>query len=342
MPKDDKIIVPINANFEDVARKMITPAPSNSGKTASSSNDLSLPPAPSKQLVLDLGIEVEKNIGGIEMGVLQNGLPYLTQVGLAQMSGAARATIFEITQDWEALANQPIPGKGRMAFFKDYLLKNGYDDPRLYMEILKNGTPHYAYPDVVCMAFVEYFAFESQRINETAIKNYRNLARYGLQQFIYTALGYSPEDKWKYFNDRVSILKDSAPDGYFILFSETTGLAVDLINADLTVNEKTLPDISVGLAWGKFWASNKLDERIGARIKYEHNYPSYYPQSVSNPQKPWAYPDHALPLFRKWFRHEYLTTKFPRYILSKANLLRGGKLEAEKIAELFEQKRIGN
>jgi len=74
MPKDDKAIVPIDANFEDVARKMVTPAPSNSSKTASSGKDISLPPAPSKQLVLDLGIEVEKNIGGIEMGVLQNGL----------------------------------------------------------------------------------------------------------------------------------------------------------------------------------------------------------------------------------------------------------------------------
>lgn len=48
---------------------------------------------------LDLGIEVEKTVEGLEMGVLQNGMPYLTQKGLADVTGAARATIFEITQE---------------------------------------------------------------------------------------------------------------------------------------------------------------------------------------------------------------------------------------------------
>ena len=72
----------------------------------------------------------------------------------------------------------------------------------------------------------------------------------------------------------------------------------------------------------------------------EHNYPSYYPQAESNPQTPWAYPDAALPQFRRWFRNEYLLTKFPPYILSKAKLLPGGKLEAEQIVALFDQKVI--
>jgi len=119
-------------------------------------------------------------------------------------------------------------------------------------------------------------------------------------------------------------------------------LAVDLINANLTVNDKTLPDISVGLAWGKFWTDNGLEAKFGPRIKYEHNYPDYYPQAASNPQTPWAYPDAALPTFRQWFRHIYLPTKFPRYILGKANILTGGKLEAEQIAAMFEQKRLGS
>ncbi|MFZ6778354.1 hypothetical protein ACO0LD_16130 [Undibacterium sp. Ji83W] len=35
-----------------------------------------------KQIPLDLGIEVQKDINGIEMGVLENGIPYLTQRGL--------------------------------------------------------------------------------------------------------------------------------------------------------------------------------------------------------------------------------------------------------------------
>ncbi len=299
-------------------------------------------PAPPKQYQLNIGIEVEKSVGGVEMGVLANGMPYLTQRGLAKMAGVARSVIFDITREWAEKIGDPVIGRGRNDFLKEYLFRNGYEDPNLYMSITKDGSVHFAYPDIVCMAILEYYAFETQSPSATAIASYRDLARYGLQNFIYKALQYVPPDKWRYFNDRVSILKDSAPSGHFIIFNETTGLAVDLINADPSVNDKTLPDISVGLAWGNYWTANDLEKKYGPRIRYEHNYPSYYPQAESNPQRPWAYPDTALPLFRRWFRNEYLLTKFPPYILRKANLLPGGNLEAEQIAALFDQKVIGS
>ncbi|MGV7206160.1 hypothetical protein, partial [Xanthomonas citri] len=155
------------------------------------------------------------------------------------------------------------------------------------------------------------------------------------RKFIYESLNYTPADKWKYHNDRVSILKDSAPPGYFTIFKEITGLVVDLIQADLTVNHKTVPDISVGLAWSKYWSENNLEKKYGKRTHYEHNYPDYYPQSMSNPQRPNAYPDAALPLFRQWFRQDYLLTKFPKYILTKTNVLTGGKAEALKIGTMY-------
>jgi hypothetical protein len=299
-------------------------------------------PAAGIQGRLDLGIEVEKNVGGVEMGVLENGIPFLTQTGLATVSGAARATIFEISKEWEDRFADPIEPKGRLAFFKRYLFDNGYREPKLFIEIMKNGSPYNAYPEIVCMAVVEFFAFEAQRTNETALQNYRRFARYGLQRFIYDALQYTPPDKWKYFNDRVSVLASAAPPDHFILFHETTGMVVDLINANLAVNDKTIPDISVGIHWGKYWTANDCDRKFGNRKKYEHSYPSYYPQTDSNPQTPWAYPDAALPLFRKWFRNEYLPTKFPRYILTKANVLSGGANEAERITALFEQKLLGD
>ena len=185
------------------------------------------------------------------MGVLDNGMPYLTQGGLAKMTGVSRTAISAISKEWEEKVGDPIIGKGRNNFLKDYLFRNGYDDPNLYLTIPKDESVHFAYPDIVCMALLEYYAFETQNPSTVAIERYRNLARFGLQRFIYDALHYVPPDKWRYFNDRVSILKDSSPPEHFILFNETTGLAVDLINADLSVNDKTLPDISVGLAWGK-------------------------------------------------------------------------------------------
>lgn len=51
-----------------------------------------------KQIPLDLGIEIEKAINGIEMGVLENGMPYLTQRGLSDVTGAARSLIQAITE----------------------------------------------------------------------------------------------------------------------------------------------------------------------------------------------------------------------------------------------------
>lgn len=343
MPRKTKSeIEPLDANFDDVVRSVVPSATPKYKENKDLSDKTHQTPAPPEQLMLDLGIEVEKVVGGVEMGVLQNGIPYLTQRGLAEMSGAARATIFEITQEWEEAHEAEVIPRGRMAYFYDYLSENGYDEPRLYIEISKNGSPHYAYPDVVCMAFIEYFAFEAQRTNDTAMANYRRLARYGVQEFIYNALDYAPEDKWKHFNARVSILQSSAPDGYFIVFNEITGVAVDLINAGLSVNDKTIPDISVGIAWGNYWTANELDGEHGDRLKWEHYYPAFYPQAKSNPQKPWAYPDSALPLFRRWLRHEYLRTKFPPYILKKANVLPGGIEEASQIAGIYDQKLLEN
>ena len=43
-----------------------------------------------KQQYLDLGVEVERDVGGIEMGVLENGIAYLTQRGLAHILGGIR------------------------------------------------------------------------------------------------------------------------------------------------------------------------------------------------------------------------------------------------------------
>lgn len=252
----------------------------------------------------------------------------------------ARSLIQTITKEWEDHYSDEVIGKDRISFFKNYLFEKDFNERKLHLETVQSGTIHYAYPDVVCMAFLEYYAFESKGDNTVSLENYRKFAAFGLRRFIYEALDYTPSDKWKYHHDRVSLLKDSAPLGHFTIFQEITGLIVDLISADLTVNHKTVPDISVGMAWGKYWTENQLETKFGNRIPYEHNYPSYYPQSLSNPQKPNAYPDAALPLFRQWFRQVYLLTKFPKYILTKANLLPGGMQEALQIGGMYQGKSL--
>lgn len=340
MPKKDDIIQPIPDSFENVTEKIMKPAPLNDKKNKDLSAKLSSQPAGPAQGVLDLGIEIQKNVNGIEMGVLENGIPFLTQTGLAHLAGVARSVIFDISKDWEEHYDDEVLGKDRNSFLKEYLLKNGYQEKKLYLETKKDGSVNNAYPDIVCMAVLEYYAFEAKNKSQAAVDNYRKLAAFGLQRFIYEALNYTPGDKWKYYHDRVSILKDAAPDGYFIIFKEATGLIADLITSGLTVNDKTIPDGSVGSCWGRYWTENELGEKYGNRIEYDHHYPEYYPQSWSNPQKAKAYPDAALPEFRRWFKKEYLLTKFPPYILKKANLLSGGKKEAEAIANMYQPKQI--
>ena len=339
MPEDKNTIEPIDAAFDDVAKKVVTPATplanNNSGLQAKTGQSLAIP----KQLKLDLGIEVERVVGGIEMGVLENGIPYLTQRGLAEMTGAARRSIQEITEEWQEAQTSGV-WRGRMTYFRDYLTKSKFDEPSLFIEISKDGSPHYAYPDMVCMAMVEYFAFEAQRTNKTAVTNFRNLARYGLQKFIYDALGYVPEDPWKLFNARVSLLKDSVPVGYFSIFKESTGLMVDLISAGLPVNQHTVPDGSVGGTWGRYWTANDLEAKYGPRVEYPHYYPPEYPQSASNPQGAQAYPNEAWAEFQNWFRTIYLPTKYPTYILKKANLLPGGEGEARQLADMYKPQQL--
>ena len=112
MAKKPDTIEPIDASFDElvnaIAPKANRAAPQNTSNSKHLDAIFPVGAATPTQLRLDLGIQVEKQIDGIEMGVLQNGIPYLTQRGLAQMTGAARATIFEITQEWEQTYGDPI------------------------------------------------------------------------------------------------------------------------------------------------------------------------------------------------------------------------------------------
>jgi hypothetical protein len=312
---------PIDDDYEAVARKMVAAAPPLS-------TNAGLPAMPRQsvapiQTPLELDIEVERTVGGIEMGVLQDGTAYLTQTGLEEVAGISRSTLFEISREWDDVSKgEAFSRRSRIAFFHDHLSENGYRDPHLYVEIIRNGSPYYAYPDIVCMAFLEYFAFEALTKNARAIENYRNFARGGFQQFVYNALDYAAPDKWKHLHDRIATSNRSAPEGYFAVFNEVTGMSLDLIRSDLSVSDKTIPSVGVDKSWSDHWAKSYFDDVYGSRIKYEHDDAAFHSQSANNPQLPWAYPNEALAEFRRWFRHDYLTTRFPRYILTRTRLLR--------------------
>jgi len=297
-----------------------------------------LPPPPISDLPL-FNSYIEKEVQGIGMGVLENGIPYLTGAGLAKMCDIEEKTLRELANSWETEQNKP-----RGKIIKEILNKNKYYENKLFIPIVVNNSIHHAYPEVVCITLLEYYAFHSNTIKEKARENLILLARKTFKDFIYYNTGYTPETKilneWKYFLDRVDLNYDSVPRGYFSIFKESAGLTASLIKNKVIINDHTIADGSIGGCWGRYWTDNKLDEKYGQRIKYEHNYPDYYPQAKSNPQPACAYPDEALAFFRQWFELEYIFKKFPIYLLKKVKSLHITNEHREKVLLMVQDKTI--
>lgn len=262
--------------------------------------------------------QVEKQIeyDGVEMGVLENGMPYLSENGLARMCGVDRKAINRLSENWETEKTKP---RGKQ--INELLIKSGYTESKLYIESKFNNQDVHAYTEDVCFALLEYYAFISDEKRPEAIKAFRTLARRTFRDFVYTATKYSPEQRriesWKNLHDRVDMTAMSVPDGYFGIFHEMAAMIVPMINSGVYISDKVVPDISAGQVWAKHWKDNKFDDVYGARVRYEHRYPEYYAQAASNPQLAYAYPEEALGLFRRWLRDNYIKNKFPKYIFSK-------------------------
>lgn len=144
---------------------------------------------------------------------------------------------------------------------------------------------------------------------------------------------------WEFYLARTSLLYNSVPEGYFSVFHEAAPMIIAMIQTGVVIDDKTVPDISIGLAWSNHWKTS-LENANEPPIFYNHNYPESSPQSASNPQRAKAYPESALPAFRKWLREVYLPYQLPKYINSKQ---KDGKIEPEtanKIIDTFTSKKI--
>ena len=286
-----------------------------------------------KQLYL---YQVEKQIefDGVEMGVLENGMPYLTERGLTRMCGLTKSALNEMSSNW---AEEKIKPRGKE--IAKLLIERGYNEENIYLKSDLKGKQINAYPEPVCLAVLEYYAFVSDPVRTEAQRAFRTLARTTFRAFIYGATGYSPEqkiiDSWKHFHDRVDLTSIAVPDGYFSIFNEISSMIVPMIRTGVYVSDKVIPDISVGRIWGEYWKNNELDKKYGDRIKYNHSYPDYYPQSKSNPQPSYAYPDTCLAEFRQWLRENYINSKFPKYILSKVKDLSISSKTAQQALSAF-------
>jgi len=263
--------------------------------------------------------QVEKQIviDGVEMGVLENGIPYLTESGLARMCGIDRKVLNRLSTGWDEEQHKP---RGKQ--ISQLLAQSGYTEGSLFLKSELNGTEINAYTEPVCLALLEYYAFVTDEPRAEAIRAFRALARSTFRDYIYRAVGYSPNrkvlDSWQHFHDRVDMTLDAVPLGYFSVFREIASMIVPMIRSGVMISDKVVPDISVGKAWSAHWVDNGLDDEYGPRVKYNHEYPDYYPQAKSNPQPSFAYPDGALGVFRAWMRDTYIAAKFPAYLLGQS------------------------
>jgi hypothetical protein len=126
-----------------------------------------------REWFLELTSQLHK-MRAIATGVLADGTSFLTGRTLSKMCGVSPSSI----NDW----GEEVPERGdrlRGGKMADLLAAQGFEGVRLFDKI-------HAYPDSVCMAFLEYYAFEAGRnCTEEAKTNYRVLARKSLQDFIY-------------------------------------------------------------------------------------------------------------------------------------------------------------
>lgn len=258
---------------------------------------------------------VEKEIEGIEMGVLEDGTAYLSGRSLAEMCGTAASTIIYQASQW---ANGNREGKlARM------LRETGIEGPSLFIPTESNHggiakTVH-AYPDDVCTVFLEYYAFESDRPNETARRNFRRLARTSLRAMIYAYTGFdlvnNVPPQWRQLHDR--LLLNNAPPGYFSVFKEISPILMAAVQKGLVLDDTTMPDGSVGILWAQHWEEEGLAASFGDRIKHPHIFPEYFRQAKGKQKEAWVYPLAALGVFRTWLQNQYLPTAFPNYLQNK-------------------------
>lgn len=272
-----------------------------------------------RQGTLDLHVDRQAEIQGIGMGVLSDGTPFLTQRGLARLCGVQNAHIGTISTEWEEPQQKP-----RISKIKDLLAARGLGlPPSPHLEVMDGQRPTFAYTDSVCLAVLEYYAFEAgANCKDEARTNFRLLAGKALQDFIYAQVGYDPNDAvpdvWRQFHDRVSLVYGACPPGFFSVFKEVADIIVTLGQHGLHIDEAFVPDISIGQNWSRHWEETDLAGRFGERRKFDHNYPDYFPQARSNPQPSWCYPESALGEFRRWVREQYIGEgKFAKYLDNK-------------------------
>lgn len=115
------------------------------------------------------------------------------------------------------------------------------------------SEPLNASPNTMCMAILEYYAFEAGGYEtEQARHSFRRLARKSFRNFIYQQCGYNPANGmpslWQPFHDRASLPHNTVSEGYVGIFHAIHALFTTLGQNGIHTDQSFVPDISVDMA----------------------------------------------------------------------------------------------
>lgn len=256
----------------------------------------------------------------IEVGVLKDGTPFLSGRGLARACGISNSTLVGWGEVTPQLGDHHRAGK-----MANLLATYGYEGDRFFFRI-PDGTKFEgkanvsAYPYKVCMAFLDYYAFEANK--EEARNSLRILSEKQLPQFILEAIGQRPVKaiKPKYEpTPRISEpspfetrpLRDGIPVGYFAVAQLASGDQVRSLQTALNLDVDTIFPTHIEKAWNRFWDIKKLWEQYGERFPMPQKDEDFLPART------YIYPTSALDEFKQWLNLRYIPERFPSYLQRK-------------------------
>jgi len=280
------------------------------------------PKAMPSQSLSSTHLEVIKSIEvagfPIEVGVLRDGTPFLSGRGLARACGISNSTLVGWGERAPAVGDKYRAGK-----LANLLATYRYAGDRLFIrlpdEVKFGGRANVsAYPYQVCMAFLDYYAFEANK--EDARNSLRILSEKQLPTFIYDAIGYTPQPVKPALkqSDSDRPLRGRVPEDYFSVFQTTSHEKLRFIQNSLSLDPQAVTYINIAKAWSRYWDIQKLWEQYGQRLPYLRKSldPSPY-RTTDGYIKTYIYPIEALSEFNQWLNLQYIPERFPSYLQRK-------------------------
>ncbi|MCT7953567.1 hypothetical protein NG798_27605 [Ancylothrix sp. C2] len=222
----------------------------------------------------------------------------MSQSGLARLCGVKESAIRQLLK---SVRTSSCPKSLKCLQGKDFLLAGDVAE-------YKNVT---IINDETCAVLLEWYAFDSQRTNQTALYSYRKFAHIGVRSWIQSITDWHQPsiNQQPYWYRRIGLFRERTqiPKGWWCIFEEITSFVWEMESKGYVLPDSAIPDISVGKCWCNYLRSKGVNVANVAR-----SYPHYYPDWAYS-VKANIYPLDLLPEFRYWFEDTYKPLKSLQY-----------------------------